>query len=63
MKNRYKARDGLYETMDGLISFFKLNRSQPQSITLNSKQFQLFKEFNKPENNAYFYKKNLIREL
>jgi len=62
MKLPYKDHDELCVVLDRLIIFYKKGGQKLPRITLNSKQFQIFKEFNQPKNNVYFYKTIPIRQ-
>jgi len=56
VKKQTTLRDNIYSHMDLLVDHAdSINKKLP-AITLDSAQFQIFKDFNKPVNGVFHYR-------
>jgi len=56
MKKQTTLRDQIYIQMDLLVDHAALIEKELPAITLDSAQFQIFKDFNKPINGVFHYR-------
>jgi len=63
MKKQPVLRDQIYIQMDRLVNHANAIKKSLPTITLNSAQFQIFKDFNKSVNGIYHYRGIEVKSL
>ncbi len=55
-----RLRDNVYEAIEQLIAFSRTSEKKITTVTLNSAQFQIFKEYNEKDIDGEFHYRNVV---
>jgi len=60
MKSAKVLRDDLYISLDRIINHAKTIEKRLPRITINAKQYEVFKDFNSPDSEAFYHYRGVL---